>query len=181
MNNLLKTQAKLQKQAFNVVDKLNLKDILGHYGDFELAGSIKYDLMTWRDIDANLIFDEDPSDNEFWEIVKRLFALPRVKLLTIADNRDQSEENRPRSMYIGIRQKDEEGEEWKIDLRLIARDQVTTDKITKLINEKVPQGSRGKLHFIEDDLGTVFAEKIGIADRVKPSSSTVRFLRITII
>ncbi len=56
-----------------------------------------------------------------------------------------------------------------------------TSSVKKLINEKVPQGSRDKLHFIEDELGTVFAEKIGIADRVRPSSSTVRFLRITII
>ncbi len=64
-------------------------------------------------------------------------------------------------------------------IKLSGRD--FTSSVKKLINEKVPQGSRGKLHFIEDDLGTVFAEKIGIADRVKPSSSTVRFLRITII
>ena len=64
-------------------------------------------------------------------------------------------------------------------IKLAGRD--FTSSVKKLINEKVPQGSRGKLHFIEDGLGTVFAEQIGIADRVRPSSSTVRFLRITVI
>ncbi|MBD3250761.1 MAG: hypothetical protein GF381_04320 [Candidatus Pacebacteria bacterium] len=142
MDILLKKQEALQKQAFEVIAKLNLREILGKYGEFELVGSIEYGLMTWRDIDANLIFEKDPSDGEFWKIVKQLFASPEVKSLTIVDNRNQTEENRPRSMYVGIKHKDNRGETWKIDLRLIARDQVTTDKISKLINEKITEETR---------------------------------------
>ncbi len=142
MDNLLKKQAELQNQAFEVVEKLKLKEVLNKYGEFELVGSIEYGLMTWRDIDANLIMENDPEDDEFWEIVKQFFASPQVNLLTIVDNRNQTEENRPKSMYIGIKHKDEEGEVWKIDLRLIARDQVTTDKITKLINKKIAEETR---------------------------------------
>lgn len=55
-----------------------------------------------------------------------------------------------------------------------------TSSIKKLINEKVPAEIRSTLHFIEDEKGTIFAEAIGIADRVKPDESTVRLLEINI-
>jgi tRNA(Ile)-lysidine synthase len=53
-----------------------------------------------------------------------------------------------------------------------------TSSVKKLINEKVPQELRSELHFIEDENGTIFAERLGIADRVSPSRSTTRFLKI---
>ena len=53
-------------------------------------------------------------------------------------------------------------------------------KIKKLINENVPSELRSTLHFIEDEKGTIFAEAIGIADRVKPDENTVRLLEINI-
>lgn len=52
--------------------------------------------------------------------------------------------------------------------------------VKKLINQYVPAEKRRSLHFIEDSEGTVFAEMIGIADRVKPDGSTKRLLEITI-
>lgn len=52
--------------------------------------------------------------------------------------------------------------------------------VKKLINQYVPPEKRRFLHFIEDSEGTVFAEMIGIADRVKPDGSTKRLLEITI-
>lgn len=55
-----------------------------------------------------------------------------------------------------------------------------TSSVKKLICEKVPSDLRGSLHFIEDESGTIFAEGIGIAESVKPDSSTVRFLEINI-
>ncbi len=55
-----------------------------------------------------------------------------------------------------------------------------TSSVKKLINEKVPADLRSTLHFIEDEKGTIFAEAIGIADRVKPDENTVRLLEINI-
>ncbi|HAS78565.1 MAG TPA: hypothetical protein DCS38_02355 [Ruminococcus sp.] len=49
-----------------------------------------------------------------------------------------------------------------------------------LINLKIPVQQRSSLCFIEDDEGLVYAEKIGIADRVKPDSSTKRLMIISI-
>lgn len=55
-----------------------------------------------------------------------------------------------------------------------------TSSVKKLINENIPPYSRNELYFIEDDDGTVFAEKIGIADRAAPDGNTVNYLKITI-
>lgn len=55
-----------------------------------------------------------------------------------------------------------------------------TSSVKKLINEKVPEDLRSSLYFIEDEMGTIFAEAIGIADRVKTDENTVRFLEINI-
>ena len=55
-----------------------------------------------------------------------------------------------------------------------------SSSVKKLINEKVPEKLRPELHFIEDEKGTIFAERIGIADRVKISENTARILMISI-
>lgn len=55
-----------------------------------------------------------------------------------------------------------------------------TSSVKKLLNEKVPAEMRAELHFIEDELGTVFAECIGVADRAAPDSNTENLLKITI-
>ena len=55
-----------------------------------------------------------------------------------------------------------------------------TSSVKKSINEKVPCQERPFLHFIEDEEGTIFAEKLGIADRVKPDKNSGRLLIITV-
>lgn len=56
-----------------------------------------------------------------------------------------------------------------------------TSSIKKLINEKVPKEMRSTLHFIEDGEGTVFAEMIGVAQRVAPDENTSRLLVVTVL
>lgn len=63
-------------------------------------------------------------------------------------------------------------------IRLAGRD--FTSSVKKLINEKIPAKERPLLHFIEDECGTILAEGLGIADRVRPDGSTRRVMKITI-
>ena len=53
--------------------------------------------------------------------------------------------------------------------------------VKKLINENIPPEERGTLHFIEDSEGTVFAEKLGIAQRVAPDGNTKRLFIISVV
>ncbi len=55
-----------------------------------------------------------------------------------------------------------------------------TSSVKKLINSEVPAEQRAELHFLEDENGTIFAEKLGIAERVAPDDKTVRLLKISI-
>lgn len=63
-------------------------------------------------------------------------------------------------------------------IRLSGRD--FTSSVKKLINEKIPAHERPYLHFIEDEEGTVFAEQLGIAERVAPDENTARILKISV-
>jgi len=63
-------------------------------------------------------------------------------------------------------------------IKLAGRD--FTSSVKKLINEKIPAQERPFLHFIEDECGTILAEGIGIADRVRPDGTTRRLMKITI-
>ncbi len=56
-----------------------------------------------------------------------------------------------------------------------------TSSVKKLINEKIPDSLRRSLHFIEDEAGTVFAENIGIAERVTPDNNTKRLLKVYVV
>ena len=62
--------------------------------------------------------------------------------------------------------------------KLKLRGRKFTSSVKKIINEKIPVSQRSSLHFIEDEDGTIFAEKIGIADRVAPDENTKRLLKI---
>ncbi len=55
-----------------------------------------------------------------------------------------------------------------------------TSSVKKIINETIPVSLRSTIHFIEDEQGTIFGEKIGIADRVTPDENSSRLLKITI-
>ncbi len=52
--------------------------------------------------------------------------------------------------------------------------------VKKLINEKIPAYERPYLHFIEDEEGLIFAEGIGISDRVKVTDKTKMILSFSI-
>jgi tRNA(Ile)-lysidine synthase len=64
-------------------------------------------------------------------------------------------------------------------IQLAGRD--FTVSIKKQIQEKVPLHRRQTLHFLADEAGTIFAEGIGIADRVKPEAGVTQQLLVVSI
>lgn len=55
-----------------------------------------------------------------------------------------------------------------------------TSSVKKLINEKIPPELRETLLFIQDDIGTVWAERLGIAQRTAPRKDSYALLKITV-
>lgn len=152
MTSLLTDQDNLQKQALQAVEASNLKDVLSQYGQFSLVGSIEYGLMTWRDIDINLVMKTDPTDDQYWNIVKSIFSSPNVKSLTLVDNRQLNESNRPKSMYIGIRFQDSNKDVWKFDIRLLSHKHVATNETQQLIKDNITKETRNVILSIKSQV-----------------------------
>lgn len=55
-----------------------------------------------------------------------------------------------------------------------------TSSVKKLLNEKIRADVRPYIHFLADDIGVIYIEGIGCADRVKLSEETKNSLHITI-
>lgn len=55
-----------------------------------------------------------------------------------------------------------------------------TSSVKKLLNSCVPLEERNNIIFIEDEMGLIFIEKIGVADRVKVSKDTKNIMQITV-
>jgi len=115
---LLEKQNILQRQANEVLDSLNLIKVLSKYGEAKIVGSLALGLMTWPDIDIDLKSKVEINDQDYFEIVKYVFGQENIKKLTLIDNRESFEKNRPRSMYLGISY-NLNGIDWKIDIRYL--------------------------------------------------------------
>jgi hypothetical protein len=140
MDELLLFSNNLQAAAKKVLKCLDLESRLSHYGVFRIVGSLKHELMVWRDIDIDLITQDTPNEKEFWDIVTLLFTQKNVKSVTLADNRNHEELNRPKSMYIGLKYEDAEKCIWKIDIRLVSKSDATSDQaedILKQVNKRM--------------------------------------------
>ena len=147
METIIQNADQLQRQALAAVKQMGLDSQLSKYGQFNVVGSAVYNLMTWRDIDFDLVMPAVPDNKTYWDIVQCIFTVPGVKKLTLVDNRDLEEKDRPKSMYIGVSYKDAENETWKLDIRVLSKDSVTTDSIAELIKLKLTEDSR--LHILE--------------------------------
>jgi len=127
LDQLLQKALRLETEAQLIFEDLNLDSFFKEYGQVQPVGSMTYGLMTWEDIDIDLITEDIPSDELFWKIAKFLLKNKHTRLLMLADNRTGlRESNRPKSMYFGLKYEDDDNVEWKIDIRLIQRKEVKT-------------------------------------------------------
>ena len=101
--------------------------------------------MTWRDLDFDLVTPVLPDNKVYFTLVKYLFNLPEVKKLTLVDNRNLEGRDRPRSLYIGLQYIDSKNEIWKLDIRLLPKEDVVTDRVADLVHEKLTDTFR---HYI---------------------------------
>lgn len=152
MVDLFKQQNQLQKQAYQVLKKLNLVEILSRFGKPNIIGSLNLGLMTWRDIDIEVIVEKiDLGD--ITEIVSNLILQGHKRIdFGVTDNRGKDKTPRtPTGIYLGIKYfgddikpKERFGRSekvWKIDIHFVLpRDsqaiQKTKELASKLTEEK---------------------------------------------
>src|SRR3990167_3858078 len=117
----LQIQEELQKEGRELLEKLDLLNILSLYGKAEIVGSMATGLMTWRDIDIELI---GPIDEEkYWEVVKKIFHTPYYKRTFVIDFRKSTNPNTPKGLHICISEYNfkKDGNLWKVDIWFVDR------------------------------------------------------------
>ncbi|MBI2594053.1 hypothetical protein HYW44_05435 [Candidatus Daviesbacteria bacterium] len=129
--NLIKQQNQLQKDAYKVLEKLQLMELLKNFGEPKIVGSLSLGLMTWRDIDIEVIMKK--LDMEFIaEICAKLVRKSSRRIdFGVIDNRDGFNNIRPTGIYLGVKyySKDLKAGEllgandkvWKIDIHFVLK------------------------------------------------------------
>ncbi len=122
MKSVLEKQQELQAQGRRLLKKLEVLKLLGKCGEAKIVGSMDLGLMTWGDIDLDVVAPEDFSREDFLAVVRRLFAKKETSNVILADNCKLSEvlikQKIPPSFYLGW-QGDFEGVDWKMDIRFL--------------------------------------------------------------
>ena len=150
-HDLVKKQSSLQKQAYEILKKLGLIDLLSKYGNPVIVGSLALGLMTWEDIDIDLEVKDDFKDQDYFQIVQYIFKHGNIKQVILIDNRKKLEPGRPRSMYIGIILENSQKKRWKIDIRILSgNDGWAQDDIDKIKSRLTPSVIKNILKIKKD-------------------------------
>ena len=101
MIDLLLQQDRLQKEARAVIERLKQIDFLGQFGKVQIVGSVALGLMTWRDIDIEVV--KKPEIDEFLETAKYLLIFPNVRQITLENHTKDVGNDKPNGLYLGTR------------------------------------------------------------------------------
>lgn len=107
-------QIRLQMEGHEILRKLNLMKYLSQFGNPQIVGSLALGLMTWPDIDIELV--KKINEDEYWKTVQYIFQHPNLKGIFIMDYRKSSNPNTPRGLYIGVQYYGKQKDPWKIDI-----------------------------------------------------------------
>lgn len=131
-------QCWLQQQASKLLHDLHLMDILQLAGQPKLVGSADMGLMVWPDIDLEVVSPGRPDLPRALDIVRRLMLEARVSKLNIVDERQTTNPDIPRGIYIGpdVIHGDVT---WQVDIWIINRDEASkghqfVNGITAMLN-----------------------------------------------
>jgi hypothetical protein len=135
---LMRTQNQLQAEAQNILDKMGLISFLEKYGQPIIVGSVAVGLMTWRDIDIEVVVNK-VSIEDLLEIAKFLIQNPNIRNIQLQDNTGlRLNPQNPNGMYVGFKYKDEK--DWKGDIWLLSENQHTgKDDIEWLNTNMTPE------------------------------------------
>jgi hypothetical protein len=117
---LVQRQDALQAEAREVLDDLNLLTLLRQAGRPILIGSFVLGLMAWRDIDFNVLVDDDALSADLaFETMRPLASHPRISKLRYANARGPFNATglpQDEGYYWGVRYITPAGHEWKLDV-----------------------------------------------------------------
>ncbi len=165
MKALIKQQAVLQKEAYEVLEKMRLLEILHKHGEPYIVGSIALDLMTWRDIDIEVV-TKDLSFENIADVVRQLILQKHTRLdFDVTDNRNWDDTRAPNGLYLGMKyfgnvediktarkygSRDEYV--WQLDMHFVLQENARSYERTQKIKEQLTDETRLTILEIKDFL-----------------------------
>lgn len=104
-------QVELQKEAHELLRQLDLINVLSEYGEVFIAGSLVTNLMTWPDIDIEVITDTLPDRAAIGKLAAKLFANPDNERMVLLDNTQGFNPHYKSGVHLMFEQK-----KWKVDI-----------------------------------------------------------------
>ncbi len=114
MNRFFEKQDQLQKQAYRIINELDLMEFLKKFGQPILVGSVALGLMSWPDIDIVVISQMKIQD--YLDTVDYLFPKQNIYSLSLQDFRKSIYPDRPQGLYCGVNYLMKPKAFWKIDI-----------------------------------------------------------------
>lgn len=114
---LEKRQKALQEEGREVLKKLQIIPFLSKFGNPNIVGSFTLGLMTWQDIDIELV--KPINEEEYWQTVHYIFRQSNLKGTFIMDYRKSVNPNTPKGLYICVQYYGKQKDPWKIDIWFI--------------------------------------------------------------
>lgn len=152
MKDLLVQSTELSSKAKQIFAELGLKDFLSKYGEVYIVGSVELDLMTWRDIDIEIISPGTPAKNDAMDIATFLFLKEGIRKVSPIDYSDSDGVKKPKGLYVGSEYTDESREKWKMDVWLLTKDSARTKDITAGLKERITPETRKNILDIKSQL-----------------------------
>ena len=151
-NDLILQQNKLQKEGNDILEKLQLLQFLSKYGKPVITGSLATGLMTWRDIDIELV-DESKSSKNLFDTVSYLFGIDNTKNIQLNNNiGGRIRVENPDGLYLGFQYKQDQ-ELWKIDIWFIHNEKQHSGKDdVEWFNNNIDEEKRKSILIIKNQM-----------------------------
>lgn len=144
-NQLLEQQKNLQEEAHQILENINLLDLLSSYGTPSVIGSVDLGLMTWRDIDVEVVVN-NPNKEDLAELIKKLSLSTQSRVDFTIINEHLVSSSLPKGIYLGIKyydhlpleeQSSSSKKLWKIDIWFLTENNLQGSARTKEIKAKL--------------------------------------------
>ncbi|OGD61563.1 hypothetical protein A3A71_04260 [Candidatus Berkelbacteria bacterium RIFCSPLOWO2_01_FULL_50_28] len=152
-----------KERADEILATTKLTESISNLGKVVFTGSYELDLMMSGDIDLYLLSNENPKELAP-KVIARLLKSDFWNYYTIHDWLHFEDPRFPRSYYIGLNRKDDNGEAWKVDIWLFNELPKEITDYFRWLKASLTQESRARI--------------LGLKQDVKQSSTDISSTRI---
>ncbi|MFQ3307010.1 MAG: hypothetical protein ACI8ZF_000247 [Candidatus Midichloriaceae bacterium] len=133
----------LRIEAEDFIKRIKLEDVLSKEGNIHYAGSYKFDMMCWRDIDIILELEDGKNPKDvLLNIITKFIHSESIRDIHFFDNFNfKVKDGLPKGHYLGFDIEDTRIiENWKIDIWILDKeDYISSMKFMKEIDMKITE------------------------------------------